>query len=248
MKQLVPMDEYGVFADSNEVARVDSLSIAGFFEKRHDHVLRDIAKITGPKSGLSEDVIKTNFAESFYWDTTGRKLLCYQMTRDGFTVLVMGYTGAKAMRFKELYIKRFNEMEHEDKREEEIIDSLGRKQTAIFINESSLYSLLFSMQPQKANNYGQSNAYPIEIQERIDKLHKFKRWVTSEVLPAIHKHGFYNDSRSGGAIRGILESKSAERTVGGYAVKRQGQNAENSVQCWNWRSAAFGCVQAGVGD
>ncbi len=33
------------------------------------------------------------------------------MTRDGFTILVMGYTGAKAMRFKELYIKRFNEME-----------------------------------------------------------------------------------------------------------------------------------------
>ena len=33
------------------------------------------------------------------------------MTRDGFTMLVMGYTGAKAMRFKELYIKRFNEME-----------------------------------------------------------------------------------------------------------------------------------------
>ena len=42
---------------------------------------------------------------------TGRKLPCYEMTRDGFTMLVMGYTGAKAMRFKELYIKRFNEME-----------------------------------------------------------------------------------------------------------------------------------------
>ncbi len=33
------------------------------------------------------------------------------MTRDGFTMLVMGYTGQKAMRFKELYIRRFNEME-----------------------------------------------------------------------------------------------------------------------------------------
>ena len=33
------------------------------------------------------------------------------MTRDGFTMLVMGYTGQKAMKFKELYIKRFNEME-----------------------------------------------------------------------------------------------------------------------------------------
>ena len=33
------------------------------------------------------------------------------MTRDGFTILVMGYSGKKAMRFKELYIRRFNEME-----------------------------------------------------------------------------------------------------------------------------------------
>lgn len=35
------------------------------------------------------------------------------MTKDGFTLLVMGYTGAKAMEFKLAYIKRFNEMEAE---------------------------------------------------------------------------------------------------------------------------------------
>ena len=79
----------------------------------------------------------------------------------------------------------------DDKREEEIIDSLGRKQKAICINESGLYSLLFSMQPQKSNNNGVSNAYPIEVEERIKKLHMFKRWVTSEVLPSIRKHGAY---------------------------------------------------------
>lgn len=44
-------------------------------------------------------------------DARGRKLPRYLLTRDGFTILVMGYTGAKAMRFKELYIHRFNEME-----------------------------------------------------------------------------------------------------------------------------------------
>lgn len=78
-----------------------------------------------------------------------------------------------------------------DKRIEEITDSLGRKQKTIFVNESGLYSLLFAMQPQKANHDGVSDAYPIEVQERIDKLHRFKRWVTSEVLPAIRKHGAY---------------------------------------------------------
>lgn len=78
-----------------------------------------------------------------------------------------------------------------DKREERILDSLGRKQTAIFINESGLYALLFSMQPQKSNNDGVTDAYPIEVQNRIDRLHKFKHWVTSDVLPSIRKHGIY---------------------------------------------------------
>lgn len=111
MKELIPMDDYGVFADTKNLARVNSLFVAKFFEKQHFHVLRDIAKITDTKSGLSEEFIKNNFTTDTYKDSTGRKLPCCQMTRDGFTMLVMGYSGAKAMHFKELYIKRFNEME-----------------------------------------------------------------------------------------------------------------------------------------
>ena len=76
----------------------------------------------------------------------------------------------------------------------EIIDSRKRKQNAIIINESGLYSLLFTMQPQKAHNYGVSDEYPIEVQERIDKLHKFKHWITSEVIPSIRKTGSYSIS------------------------------------------------------
>lgn len=112
MKELIPKDEYGIFADNHDTARVDSLFVADFFEKRHDHVLRDIVKITDPKSGLSEEFTKRNFVADKYQDSTGRKLPRYQMTRDGFTMLVMGYTGTKAMKFKELYIKRFNKMEN----------------------------------------------------------------------------------------------------------------------------------------
>lgn len=111
MRELIPKDKYGVFADTNDTARVDSLFVAEFFEKRHDHVIRDIRNITDPKSGLSENFIHSNFKADSYKDSTGRKLPCYYMTRDGFTMLVMGYSGQKAMKFKELYIKRFNEME-----------------------------------------------------------------------------------------------------------------------------------------
>ena len=111
MKNLIPEDEFGVFADSKGVVRVDSLFVAAAFEKGHRHVLRDIARIIEPRSGLSENFICANFTLSTYKDARGRKLPCYLLTRDGFTMLVMGYTGPKAMHFKELYIRRFNEME-----------------------------------------------------------------------------------------------------------------------------------------
>lgn len=111
MKPLVPMDDYGMFADSHDTARVDSLYVARAFEKEHKNVLRDIARITEPKSGLSEEFTELNFELSNYKDSTGRKLPRYLLTRDGFTMLTFGYTGRKAMEFKELYIRRFNEME-----------------------------------------------------------------------------------------------------------------------------------------
>lgn len=79
-----------------------------------------------------------------------------------------------------------------DKKTIEITDSMGRPQIAYFVNESGLYSLLFAMQPQKANNNGVSDAYPIEVQERIEKLRRIKHWVTSEVLPTIRKTGSYS--------------------------------------------------------
>lgn len=110
MKELIPKDEYGVFASKDEIVWVDSRYVAKYFEKRHDHVLRDIAKLTAPKSGLSENFVSTNFKATTYKDTTGRTLPCYQLTRDGFTMLVMGFTGAKANGFKEQYIRQFNMM------------------------------------------------------------------------------------------------------------------------------------------
>lgn len=79
-----------------------------------------------------------------------------------------------------------------DKRSLKIKDSLGREQTVTVISESGLYALLFAMQPQRANKDGVSNAYPIEVQERIEKLRRFKRWVTHDVLPTLRKTGSYS--------------------------------------------------------
>lgn len=111
MKELIPKDDLGVFVDNHDTARVDSLFVAELFKKNHKEVLRDIRKITDPLSGLSEEFRQRNFAPSSYRNQQNKKQPCYYLTRDGFTMLVMGYTGQKAMQFKELYIKRFNEME-----------------------------------------------------------------------------------------------------------------------------------------
>lgn len=111
MKELIPKDEYGIFVDAHDTARVDSLFVAEFFEKNHKEVLRDIRKIIDPTSGLSEEFRQRNFAPSSYINNQNKKQPCFFMTRGGFTLLAMGYTGQKAMKFKELYIRRFNEME-----------------------------------------------------------------------------------------------------------------------------------------
>lgn len=68
------------------------------------------------------------------------------------------------------------------------INTPGGKQSMTIVNESGLYALLFQMQPQKARGVSQNDNL---IDERIEKLHRFKRWVTSEVLPSIRKHGMY---------------------------------------------------------
>ena len=122
MKELIPKNEYGLFADKKDIVRVDSLYVAEFFEKNHTEVLRDIRNIAAPNSGLSKEFAERNFALGSYKDKQNQKRPCYYLTRDGFTILVMGYTGKKALRFKELYIRRFNEME-------ELIKSLVKAKT-----------------------------------------------------------------------------------------------------------------------
>lgn len=89
----------------------NSRDVADYFGKHHAHVLRDIDNI------LKNNNIQ-NLADWFVERVTprpaenpGRPLRQYDMTRDGFTILVMGYTGEKAMGFKVRYIQEFSRME-----------------------------------------------------------------------------------------------------------------------------------------
>lgn len=107
MNKLVLNPNYGLYEKSGQPF-CDSLQVAETFKKRHDSVLRDIANLLKScefKFGL------LNFVESSYKNSQNKKQPKYLMTKDGFTLLVMGYTGKKAMEFKIAYINRFNKME-----------------------------------------------------------------------------------------------------------------------------------------
>ena len=90
-----------------------SLQVAETFEKEHRNILRDIEKIFKTKG--TEDFSQLNFERTYYLDTQNKKRPMYLMTKDGFTLLVMGYSGEKAMKFKIAYIQRFNDYEQQIK-------------------------------------------------------------------------------------------------------------------------------------
>lgn len=85
-----------------------SQQIAEHFGKRHADVIRAIRKLEAP-----DDFTERNFALSEFTDSTGRKLPAYRITRDGFTLLAMGFTGKEAMQWKVAYLTAFNKMEQE---------------------------------------------------------------------------------------------------------------------------------------
>ena len=92
----------------NGKAVTTSLKIAKVFCKPHKDVLKAIRSLETP-----EDFNRRNFSPVEYSDAKGEKRPAYCITRDGFTLLAMGFTGAKAMQFKLAYIAAFNAMEAE---------------------------------------------------------------------------------------------------------------------------------------
>ncbi|HHR6020720.1 Rha family transcriptional regulator [Providencia alcalifaciens] len=85
-----------------------SQDVSSFFNKRHDDVLKKIRNLD-----CSQEFSASNFAEAEYIDEQGKPRPMYEMTKDGFVFLVMGFTGKKAAQFKEAYIAEFNRMEAE---------------------------------------------------------------------------------------------------------------------------------------
>ena len=89
-----------------------SRNVAEVFGKNHKDVLRDVRNVLSSLPDESNNWGMRNFALTPYTDPQNKQTYDeYLITKDGLTLLVMGYTGETAMRFKLAYIQRFNEME-----------------------------------------------------------------------------------------------------------------------------------------
>lgn len=83
-----------------------SLIVAEAFGKNHKDVLRAVENLE-----CSKEFNERNFAPVEYLDAKGEMRPAFEMTRDGFVFLVMGFTGKKAAAWKEKFLEAFNAME-----------------------------------------------------------------------------------------------------------------------------------------
>lgn len=93
-----------VKVENNQVV-TDSRSVAEHFGKRHNDVTEVIRKLLATENSVTKMFYESEF------EYRGQKFTMYLMNRDGFTLLVMGFTGKRALEWKLKYINAFNEME-----------------------------------------------------------------------------------------------------------------------------------------
>lgn len=109
--QLLPTEHFSpsVSLHSGRPATT-SLEVAQFFGKQHQHVMRSIDDL---RSNTPESFSASNFGRAEYSDEQGKTRPMFILYRDGFMLLVMGYTGKKALAVKLAYIEAFNRLEAE---------------------------------------------------------------------------------------------------------------------------------------
>ncbi len=170
-----------------EMTVVSSLDVAATFEKEHRRVLQDIRELE-----CSDEFRVHNFVQSEYKNTQGHRQPMYLITRDGFTMLAMGYTGEKAMRFKEAYIKQFNAME------KALQGKLIEREKGIAVRQSLTKALQQSTENERMHGHAYStytnciykvlfgkNAKQLREELGIGKKDNLRDYLSAEELKAI---------------------------------------------------------------
>ncbi|EAI0895337.1 hypothetical protein E1I00_07660 [Campylobacter coli] len=150
---------------------INSLDLAKVFNKNH----KDVLETT--KNQPQNDFTESNFILSTYKDKKGELRPCYNLTRDGFSLLVMGFTGEKAYKWKIEFIKAFNEMEKRLRNIE------YEKHDKLAFRQSLGYKSQLKQQKEKYENKIKALKYDLENKKELS----FKRKLSKEELLELRK-------------------------------------------------------------
>ncbi|EBF6120454.1 Rha family transcriptional regulator [Campylobacter coli] len=150
---------------------INSLDLAKVFNKNHRHILQTT------KNQPQNDFTESNFILSTYKDKKGELRPCYNLTRDGFSLLVMGFTGEKAYKWKIEFIKAFNEMEKRLRNIE------YEKHDKLAFRQSLGYKSQLKQQKEHYENKIKALQYDLENKKELS----FKRKLSKEELLELRK-------------------------------------------------------------
>ncbi|EAH8877231.1 phage antirepressor Ant [Campylobacter coli] len=150
---------------------INSLDLAKVFNKNHRHILQTT------KNQPQNDFTESNFILSTYKDKKGELRPCYNLTRDGFSLLVMGFTGEKAYKWKIEFIKAFNEMEKRLRNIE------YEKHDKLAFRQSLGYKSQLAQQKEHYENKIKALQYDLEKKKELS----FKRKLSKEELLELRK-------------------------------------------------------------
>ncbi|EIY4198877.1 Rha family transcriptional regulator [Campylobacter coli] len=150
---------------------INSLDLAKVFNKNHRHILQTT------KNQPQNDFTESNFILSTYKDKKGELRPCYNLTRDAFSLLVMGFTGEKAYKWKILFIKAFNEMEKRLRNIE------YEKHDKLAFRQSLGYKSQLKQQKEKYENKIKALQYDLEKKKELS----FKRKLSQKELLELRK-------------------------------------------------------------
>lgn len=148
-KTLLTMPEHFISAQNGKLITT-SLAIAEAFEKQHKHVIQKISSLE-----CDDEFLTANFS-AIKNVHRGNEYTAYRMTKDGFMLLVMGFTGKKAMAIKIAYINAFNKMAEELARQQKRVEADKQKQLQQIAAKGSKENELFVASPayrQDARRY-----------------------------------------------------------------------------------------------
>lgn len=192
---------------NEEVTVVTSLDVAETFGKEHRNVLADIRNI---QRDISSAEFSALFYEETYMASNGKKNPMYYMNRDGFTLLVMGYTGEKAMLFKLAYIKQFNAME------KALIGKIKEREKGIAVRQA----LTKAIQQSGENDRMHGHAYSTYT----DLIYKAVLGKTAKQLRDDYGVGKQNNLRDLLSAEELAKVKSVEMVVSGLVDCGWGYN------------------------